>query len=372
MFLSRDGTLGCEGSNQKSLNLPSRKHHFVIRMSKKILIGDLHLGIKSNSVFWLESQIDLFEKQVFPLIEEEKPDEVIFLGDVSDVRYSINQQVGIEAKKLFRKMLDQFKDTTFICIAGNHDYYSPLEELQEYNFYELVFGEEFMSLHKNFIVVDKDPMLLEDGSLLLPWYWTENPLHFDELLYHYDFKRDVKSIYCHADLGCWPGARISALHGAPVYSGHIHYIVEDPIGNLYNVGACLALTFADVNQPRYLYVVEDHKVTKKIENITTPIFKRLYDEEIFNTEEKLFDNSYIQMCISRENINKAKYIDRIKEIRSNHLDTNIRIHILDDDTNPDTLVAEGFSTNISKYIEQNVPSHLNPKYEKIKERIKNS
>ena len=65
----------------------------------------------------------------------------------------------------------------------------------------------------------------------MPWYWTDNPDHFDDMLYRYNIKRDVKAIYCHTDLTCWPGPRIASIHGKPVYAGHIHYIVEDNIAN---------------------------------------------------------------------------------------------------------------------------------------------
>ena len=216
---------------------------------RELIIGDLHFGIKNNSVTWLESQIDFFEKQIFKIIDSENLDRIIFLGDVTDVRYGINQQVGIEVKNVIRKLAKKFKkDIYFVC--GNHDYYSPLEEFIHYNSYELLFGPEFLELYPNLHFVTEEPLFTEDGSLFLPFYWTENPDHFDELLYTYKFGYEVKAIYCHADLTCWPGARITALKGCPIYSGHIHYIVEDNIGNLHNVGAALALTFNDVNQER--------------------------------------------------------------------------------------------------------------------------
>ena len=60
------------------------------------MIGDLHIGIKNNSLTWLESQLEFFDKQIFKTIEEKEVKRVIFLGDVSDIRYSINQQIGIE------------------------------------------------------------------------------------------------------------------------------------------------------------------------------------------------------------------------------------------------------------------------------------
>ena len=98
---------------------------------RELVIGDLHFGIKNNSVTWLESQLSFFEKQIFNIIKSEDLNRIVFLGDVTDVRYAINQQVGIEVKNIIRKLAKNFnKDIYFVC--GNHDYYSPLEEFINY------------------------------------------------------------------------------------------------------------------------------------------------------------------------------------------------------------------------------------------------
>jgi len=339
---------------------------------RSLVIGDVHFGIKTNSLTWLELQIKFFREQIFKAIEEQNINRVIILGDIFDTRYSVNQQVGIELRDLIREMISKFINVNFIFIAGNHDYYSPLEEFSYYNFYELVFSDEFLKCHPNLKIINKEPYRASDGSLFLPWYWTENPDHFDEILYNYDFTHDINAIYCHADLMTWPGARIGSLKGCPVYSGHIHYANFDELSNLYNLGACLGLTFSDVNQDKYIYIIEDHKIVDKIKNTTTPRFIRIFNEEIFEAGPDVFENSYIQLCIYTENINKAKYIERIKYIKSTYINTYIKIHIIDNETNLETLSVEGFNTDVSKYIENNIPEHLDNKYNKIKNKLQES
>ena len=339
---------------------------------RALVVGDLHFGIKSNSLSWLESQLKFFKDQIFVTIEEKNIDRVLFLGDISDIRYSVNQQIGIELKKLFREMLNKFNDKEFIIVAGNHDYYSPLEEFAEYTAYELMFGEEFYKCHPNLRIIQNEPYMDDDGNLFLPWYWTENPTHFDEILYNYDFSREVKAIYCHADLMTWPGARIGSLKGCPVYSGHIHNINIDKLSNLYNLGAAVALTFNDVNEDRYLYIIEDHKIVDRIKNVTTPRFIRIYDEAIFTASDDTFSNSYVQLCISSTNVNKAKYVEQIKYLKTTYVDANIRVHVIAGDTDINTLNVEGLNTNIQSYIEKNIPKHLDDKYELITNRLKQS
>lgn len=336
---------------------------------RELVIGDLHFGIKNNSLTWLEQQLNFITNQIFPILENENIDRCIFLGDLTDIRYSINQQVGIELKKLFRTMLNNYPNITFIICAGNHDYYSPLEEFASYNSYELIFGEEFLMVHKNLIIVNQDPYITEDGALFLPWYWTENDNHIDEILYNYDFNDEVKEIFCHTDLSQWPGARIAAFKGTPIYSGHIHFCYEDTLANLFNLGSACAFTFNDVNMDKYVYILEDYKIVKKIKNVTTPSFKRLYNEEIFNVTDDMFNNSYVQLCISSNNINKAKYVEQIKELKNTYVDSNIRLHTIDEDTDMTTLSVATFNTNIETYIEDNIPEYLDEKYQIIKDKI---
>lgn len=336
---------------------------------RELVIGDLHFGIKNNSLTWLEQQLNFITNQIFPILENENIDRCIFLGDLTDIRYSINQQVGIELKKLFRTMLNNYPNITFIICAGNHDYYSPLEEFASYNSYELIFGEEFLLVHKNLIIVNQDPYITEDGALFLPWYWTENDNHIDEILYNYDFNDEVKEIFCHTDLSQWPGARIAAFKGTPIYSGHIHFCYEDTLANLFNLGSACAFTFNDVNMDKYVYILEDYKIVKKIKNVTTPSFKRLYNEEIFNVTDDMFNNSYVQLCISSNNINKAKYVEQIKELKNTYVDSNIRLHTIDEDTDMTTLSVATFNTNIETYIEDNIPEYLDEKYQIIKDKI---
>lgn len=341
---------------------------------RELVIGDIHFGIKSNSVEWLTKQCKLLDTQVSEIIETKDISRVVFLGDVFDVRYSINQQVASEVKECIRKLaiLCASKGIYIVFVAGNHDYYSPLEEAAKYNAYETVFGSEFTRVHPNVYFVTKDPML-KDDALFLPWYWTDNTDHFDELLYTYDFGREVSTVYCHADLSVWPGGRVASLKGVPVYAGHIHYIAHDNTCNLHNVGSCCALTFGDVNEDRYLYIIEDGKIVEKIANTCTPKFIRLFNDEIFNFKEGIFDNSFVQLCISRKNIELATYTDQIKYLKNTFVDANIRVHLIDDDedTHNIDVVNISFTPNINDYIKINIPESLSDKFGILKEKYNN-
>ena len=138
---------------------------------RDLIIGDMHIGIKNNSISWLESQLEFFDKQIFDIIENKNIERVIFLGDLSDIRYSINQQVGIELQNKIREMLLKFPNVMFYMIAGNHDYYSPLEEFATYNVYNMLFTQEFLQILKNLIIVNQDPFLTRKMQITLMNYF---------------------------------------------------------------------------------------------------------------------------------------------------------------------------------------------------------
>ena len=67
---------------------------------------------------------------------------------------------------------------------------------------------------------------------------------------------------------------------------------------------------------------------------------------------------------------KAKYIEQLKFLKNTYIDSNIRVHIIDDDTDITTLSVAGFNTNIESYIEDNIPEHLDDKFTRIKNKMK--
>lgn len=336
---------------------------------KDLVIGDVHFGIKSNSVQWLEQQLNFFYGQVVNTINNEHPNRIVFLGDIFDIRYSTNTQVGIEVKSLFKNLLTQFSNINFYIIAGNHDLYSPDSFFDRYNVYRLIFGKEFIDAYKNLIILDTD-YLVEDNTAFLPWWWTEDETKWSTFLH--DNKYEVDYIYCHSDLEHWDSGRIAAKGDIKIYAGHIHYPYIDKLRGLYNLGASCAFTFNDVNSSRFIYIIENGKVIKQIENTTTPKFKRFYNEEIFEVTDNDFKNSYIQLCIGSSNINKAMYIERIKEIKTTFINGNIKVNIVDDTVQEDIRTRHDFNTNISEYIESNIPEDLQEKYNIIKTKLNGS
>jgi len=132
-----------------------------------------------------------------------------------------------------------------------------------------------------------------------------------------------------------------------------------------------SFNFSDVNTIKYMYLIDGNDLVEKIENTVTPRFKRFFNEEIFGLTEEEFENAYVQLCIYNTNINKMKYIERIKFIKSNYAQYNVRIQIIDNSMG-ETLELSYFNANIDNYIQENIPEHLTDKYEIVKDKIKNN
>ena len=361
-----------------------------------LVIGDVHFGIKSNSIPWLDSQLKFFHEQIFPIIENTELyniSDIVFLGDLFDIRYSTNNYISIEVKKLFREMIDliRYKKVSIVCIAGNHDYYSPIEELKEYNVYDSVFGQEFMNAYEGRFnyVTDKGIAILKydenniciGNAILLPWYETENREKFKKHINDISFfnktnkENPVRAIYCHTDLEpefADDPEIASALKelDIPIYSGHIHYMYTNKEKKFYNLGACCAFTFNDANQSRYVYIInEKENKCVRIENVTTPKFIILRDEEIFDENPKYYNNNYVEFIISECNKNQLRYKEQITKLKLQYPSSNIRVKIVTDSTLFCTNNGININTNIEQYIENNIPDNLKDNLNIIKEEL---
>lgn len=344
---------------------------FLIYEVRDLVIGDNHFGIKTNSVQWLDFQLKFYKEQIYKLLKENYYSRVVILGDLFDIRYAVNQQIGYEVKCLIREMVDTFNNVAFYIIAGNHDYYSPDVHYSQYNIYNLLFGYEFLELHRNLYIVHND-YLIEEGTIFAPWYWTENEEKFDELIKVINnyTEEEIKTIYCHSDLATWEGdGRLEKKpKGLAVVSGHIHNSWIDEKNKLYNIGSAFAINFNDVNNDKYIWDFDSdtHRIYNKFKNVTTPRFIQFSNEDIFTITSGDMEMCHVRLFINTDNINKAQYIERLAEIKKTFDYLSIKILTVNSNIIEE---AEGkpLDTNITDFIENNIPDDLKEKYNYIKE-----
>ena len=111
---------------------------------------------------------------------------------------------------------------------------------------------------------------------------------------------------------------------------------------------------------------------KNLIGTTTEVIVGDEVKEIFVKD--VFENSFVQLCISKKNIEKATYTDQIKYLKNKYVDCSIRVHLMDDDDisiDNINLGSMTFSPNINEYIKTNLPESLSNKFELLKEKYAN-
>ena len=104
-------------------NLSKNEKEYFLSQFENINKKDVQTMINFENIlwyYWASYMYKLTNKQIFNIIKSEDLDRIVFLGDVTDVRYAINQQVGIEVKNIIRKLAKNFnKDIYFVCGGYN-------------------------------------------------------------------------------------------------------------------------------------------------------------------------------------------------------------------------------------------------------------
>ncbi len=103
--------------------LPTKPALMIEGRKKNLVITDLHIGFESNMLsneifVGKNSTINETIREVSEIIESEKPDSVILLGDIKSSIKSISRNEWDEVPKFFREIKEK---CDVILIPGNHD-----------------------------------------------------------------------------------------------------------------------------------------------------------------------------------------------------------------------------------------------------------
>jgi len=99
---------------------------------KVCLMADTHLFSSEIGGNWSDDSLTIFKEKILPKVKDEKPDIVIFLGDIldphsgkSDPRWS----KGDEASRKFVEVIKKSGLKNIYLLKGNHDYLEPLKNI---------------------------------------------------------------------------------------------------------------------------------------------------------------------------------------------------------------------------------------------------
>jgi len=295
------------------------------------VLGDLHFGVRANSVEWLEIQKDFFERLFIPTLKKhvQPGDVLVQVGDTFDNRQSINIKVLNYAVDLFER-LGQILPCYVIC--GNHDIWAKKSND--------ISSIDSLKWIPN-VQVYKEPKLLEWNKrniLLMPW--RRDAEHEAETLAEFP---QAEIVFCHSEVrGIYLNSKVKNEHGTEtniydkytrVYSGHIHFRQEK--NKLLMVGVPYQLTRSDRDNPKGFDLVnlEDMKETF-FENHISPKFlryniKALYDMPLGQFKEQI-DNNFVDLFVPSQIATTNALSQLVNEIQ--HISRKLEPNIYEEDS----------------------------------------
>jgi DNA repair exonuclease SbcCD nuclease subunit len=275
---------------------------------KIFVLGDLHLGVRNNSVEWSDIQttylIDYFLKQIEEEGFDPETDILVQVGDWNHVRESTNTRIYKLSLKIAEVFTKKFKRGVFV-ILGNHDvYYKDRTDTHSL--------EGFDRMYSNFKIYEKPEILTINSHNFLMLPWIEK---LEELKNQIQSYRSAKYVFCHADVKGFNLTKVTKLeHGLEqselnqftrIYSGHIH--IRQEKGNVLYVGTPYEMDRGDRGNQKGFYVldVSGKEVTEKfIPNDFSPRHLRFEVLDLLElTPDQIqqeFVNNFVDIMIESE------------------------------------------------------------------------
>ena len=296
-------------------------------IGKVFLVGDLHLGIRNNSVEWAEIQ-KKFLLETLPNSAKAhgfNPDRDILIleGDIFHSRESINVRIQNDSMEIFSKLSNFFKRGIYI-ILGNHDvYYKDSNEINSVR--------HLSHLADNIKVFEKPEVLTLNGKsnwLMLPWVEDLKALS----TYVEDYSDLCQTVVCHADIKGLKFNRWTKVEHVieasslskyrRVYSGHIHHRQER--GNILYTGTPYQMDRGDRGNTKGFYIVDMDQDGKEtfVENLVSPNYVKFDVCELLNMNlsqiSDILTNNLVDVMIEIGLSNKipiSQFISKIESIK---------------------------------------------------------
>ena len=272
-------------------------------MAKRaFILGDIHFGVRANSMEWFEITRSYFEDFFIPMLKQNyrKGDIFIQLGDVFDNRQSVNLKFNNYAVDLFYR-IGQIIETH--VIVGNHDIYfknsNSVSSLDAFKFIPNI------HIYKEPAVIDFD----KAKCLMLPWCPTPEI----ETEYLIQFNKKADYVFSHSEMrGLMLNRKVKQDHGTDidefshykkVFSGHIHY--SQVKNNIIMAGNAYQMTRSDGDNKKGVYILDfetgEHEF---IENTHSPKFVKLNLSKILDTPigeiKKMMHNNFVDLYIASD------------------------------------------------------------------------
>ena len=244
---------------------------------KVAIITDQHFGARNDSIQFLDYYEKFYNETFFPIIDSERIDTVLILGDTFDRRKYVNFYSLKRTKEMFFDKLAE-RNIQVHMLAGNHDTY--FKNTNDVNSVDLLLRE-----YNNINVIDS-PQTIHLGLhdvCMVPWICTEN---YQQCL------DEIKNTPASLCMGHFEIAGFAMHRGMPseegldraiftkfdyTFSGHYHH--KSNADGIYYLGNPYELTWQDYNDPRGFHLFDlDTRVLTFIHNPNVMFHKLTYDD----------------------------------------------------------------------------------------------
>lgn len=277
-------------------------------MSKLVILGDTHIGARSDSLHFHKYFEKFYSESFIPFLLENNITTVIQLGDLFDRRKYINFLSLTESRRYLFDVLKE-NNINLITLLGNHDLY--WKESLTVSSTNLLLKD-----YDNILIIDTPQEIKIDNISLciIPWICKEN---YQECI---DIINSSKSHVCfgHFEISGFSMYRGVESHGGldssifdkfdSTFSGHYHH--RSTKGNITYVGTPYEMTWQDYNDPRgfHVYDLETRKLTF-IENEFNMFHKISYDDTLITEQNngytdpnilKNFREKYVKVVVKNK------------------------------------------------------------------------
>jgi len=245
------------------------------------LISDLHFGMRSNSMEWLELQKEYFYDFFIPLVKKnyKDGDSLFILGDIFDNRQSIQVLIQDFVINLIEDLTEIFSEIHELL--GNHDIFRKNDnEISSTSCLKNIKG----------LTIYKTPKILNIQNkkvLMMPWRKDEEQeietlskyVSADYLFCH----SEVRGVNLNRKAKQEAGVEISSFKNyKKIYSGHIHYTQKRD--NFTFIGNPYQMTRSDMYNKKGIHIV-DFENDKELyfENTYSPKFMKLNIGDLFES-----------------------------------------------------------------------------------------
>jgi DNA repair exonuclease SbcCD nuclease subunit len=338
---------------------------------KIFVISDTHLGVRSNSIEWIDIQRSFFFDWFIDDVKTRiRPgDEIFHLGDVFDSRQSINLKVLNLGMEIFEALS---RVAPVRVILGNHD----CHDLNSNS----INSVKPLGWLPNVTVYEEPEMIELEGKKMLMMPWRAKSEQEKKCLEEF---KQADYLFCHTDVkGADFNKWTKVDHGnevkefstySKVYTGHIHY--RQKVGNINFVGCPYELTRSDTGNHKGYWIIDTDLGTEEfVENPISPKFVRLNLDRVLETRledlREICKNNFVDIYMDEREAVNFPFQDLEESLEGFHRKLSFKTNFtsLPAVKQDETGIANGYDLDLISLTERFI-DHLSHE-DKLKEALK--